>query len=132
MHSEMVEQLQHPPIWDSDSESGRMSRPELAHSTSEFTEDWRRLPYDRVSNASESYSYSSSHQRRRMMMTVMEQSADPVEESAQQQQPSDRSSSTSTDSSREQRPRRVPYERVSSSGSESGASHPDSALVRRF
>ena len=121
MHSEMVEQLQHPPVWDSDSESGRMSRPELARSTSEFTEDWRRLPYDRVSNASESYSYSSSHQRHRMR-TVMEQSsADQLEESAAQQQPIDsRSSSASTDSSRNQRSRRVPYERVSSSGSESG------------
>ena len=126
MHSEMVEHLDRRPRqdWDGYSEDDRMSRPSLARSTSEFTEHWpQRLPYDRVSTASEDNSTYSSRKNSRTGRPVLERSSTEVMEDVPQREPggSNRSSTAgSSDSSREFS-RRVPYERISSSGSESGS-----------
>ncbi|KAK4015134.1 hypothetical protein OUZ56_030123 [Daphnia magna] len=125
MHSEMVDHLDRRPPheWDGYSEDGT-SRPSLARSTSEFTENWQqRLPYDRVSNASENFSTASSSRQnnRAGRRPMLERSSTEVMEDVPQREAGrDRSSTNSSDSSRDFA-RRVPYERISSSESESGA-----------
>jgi hypothetical protein len=111
----------YPEDWDqSDTESA--TRPSLARSTSEFTENWtsQRLPYDLASSAS-GYSNTSSSRRK---PTLERSSTEVMEEVPRAMAGSDRSSDvTSMESSpRQGRRSRIPYERVSSSsGSESGS-----------
>jgi len=114
-HSEVMEQgaVYRRADWDEDSE--RMSRPSLARSTSEFTENnWstpaRRVPFDRISTGS---GYSSSSNRKPRRLT-----AEEAREASSSSSPHDVVSDGSS-SPREFR-RRVPYERVSSSESEAG------------
>lgn len=117
MYSEMVDHPHRRAPEDWERYSDEVSRRSLARSTTEITEHWQRLPYDRVSNASENYS-SSSRPRRR---PILERSTTEImEEVPHLEQRS--SVSSGSDSSREfARRSRVPYERVSSSGSESGS-----------
>ena len=114
-HSEVMEHgaVYRRADWDEDSE--RMSRPSLARSTSEFTENnWstpaRRVPFDRISTGS---GYSSSSNRKPRRLT-----AEEAREASSSSSPHDVVSDGSS-SPREFR-RRVPYERVSSSESEAG------------
>lgn len=124
LHSEMVHHLERRPRdWDGYSdgeESGQMSRPSLARSTSEFTEHWQRLPYDRVSNASENFSTASSRKNSRAGRPVLERSSTEVmEDVPQMESGGDRLSTGSSSNSSREFSRRVPYERISSSESES-------------